>query len=510
MPDNISFAVLQPGQSHQIGAQSTAVLVPSSWDDWFVFQTQFVLVVFDERGARHEIGQLKIGRVGMVGQRQPISAENSGERIPPLPDQFDQLPDDFFSLGQDESYYSHLNALGGTWRDGILVALRDVAFDEELFEQRAQERVMLTSLLRFVTPAAVRGQLRRLARGGPRLSPYRFSYQLHRRGASGTQPPTLDFEVTPEAMPPSNVHVVIGRNGVGKSDLFTHMTKFLLSSSSRDAPDFVSVVSVSFSAFDEFELLPERRDAGASPRLAYVGLRRTSRTGAGIGTPKSPDMMAREFVGSVRLCRTGARSARWRQALGSLEQDPIFHDAGISEWGVDETAEGDSKTASLFKRLSSGHKIVLLTITRLVELVEEKTLILIDEPEAHLHPPLLSAFVRALSDLVVARNGVAIIATHSPVVLQETPRNCVWKLFRVGSECRAERPTIETFGENVGVLTREAFGLEVTKTGFHQLIATEIEGGGDYEEIVGRFGGHLGAEALAILRALLTQPGAES
>jgi predicted ATP-dependent endonuclease of OLD family len=75
-----------------------------------------------------------------------------------------------------------------------------------------------------------------------------------------------------------------------------------------------------------------------------------------------------------------------------------------------------------FNTLSSGHKIVLLTMTRLVELVEQRTLVLIDEPEAHLHPPLLSSFVRALSALLKRRNAVAIIATHSPVVLQETPR----------------------------------------------------------------------------------------
>ena len=109
----------------------------------------------------------------------------------------------------------------------------------------------------------------------------------------------------------------------------------------------------------------------------------------------------------------------------------------------------------LFGNLSSGHKIVLLTITRLVETVEERTLVLLDEPEAHLHPPLLSAFVRALSDLLVNRNGVAIIATHSPVVLQEVPASCAWKIRRTGQAFPAERPDIETFGENVGVLTRE-------------------------------------------------------
>jgi len=34
-----------------------------------------------------------------------------------------------------------------------------------------------------------------------------------------------------------------------------------------------------------------------------------------------------------------------------------------------------------FEALSSGHKIILLTVARLVELVEEKTLVLLDEPE---------------------------------------------------------------------------------------------------------------------------------
>ena len=64
-------------------------------------------------------------------------------------------------------------------------------------------------------------------------------------------------------------------------------------------------------------------------------------------------------------------------------------------------------------------------MTHLADRVAERTLVLIDEPETHLHPPLLSAFVRAMSDLLIDRNGVAIIATHSPVVLQETPRTCV-------------------------------------------------------------------------------------
>lgn len=149
--------------------------------------------------------------------------------------------------------------------------------------------------------------------------------------------------------------------------------------------------------------------------------------------------------------------------------------------------------------------MVLLTITRLVELVEEKSLVLIDEPEGHLHPPLLAAFVRALSELLIARNGVAIVATHSPVVLQEVPRSCAWVLNRSGLSARVDRPDLETFGENVGILTREVFGLEVIQTGFHRLISEAVHQGG-YERVLTQFGDRLGGEARSLARALSIAP----
>jgi ATPase subunit of ABC transporter with duplicated ATPase domains len=144
-----------------------------------------------------------------------------------------------------------------------------------------------------------------------------------------------------------------------------------------------------------------------------------------------------------------------------------------------------------------------------VETVEERTLVLLDEPEAHLHPPLLSAFVRALSDLLVNRNGVAIIATHSPVILQEVPAQCVWKVRRNGRVVHAERPNIETFGENVGVLTREVFGLEVTDAGFHQLLRSAAHDEDQFDDVVAKFGSKLGGEARALIRALMANRGAQ-
>jgi predicted ATP-binding protein involved in virulence len=135
--------------------------------------------------------------------------------------------------------------------------------------------------------------------------------------------------------------------------------------------------------------------------------------------------------------------------------------------------------------------------------VEEKTLVLIDEPEAHLHPPLLSAFVRALSELLINRNGVAIIATHSPVVLQEVPKSCVWKLRRNGNISITERPEQESFGENVGVLTAEVFGLEVTNAGFHKILSDLVNQNDTFDSVIEDLDGQLGMEGKAIVRGLL-------
>ena len=174
---------------------------------------------------------------------------------------------------------------------------------------------------------------------------------------------------------------------------------------------------------------------------------------------------------------------------------------------TEKTLPRHEKTSDAARRLlglmSSGHKIVLLIITALVNLVEEKTLVLMDEPESHLHPPLLSAFTRALSELLHDRNGVAIVATHSPVVVQEVPRSCVWKLNRSGLEWRKDRPDRETFAENVGLLTKEVFGLEVTKSGFHAMLQEEVDKGGTFQEISKLFEYNIGMEGIAILMSMI-------
>ena len=503
-----------------------AYLVMDNWDDWFTYSTQYTLFIVDDQQVTHRIGEVKIGQFDMKAE----------QRTPNIPSLFTALTDEFFSLGQDDSYYEHLNELGDDVRNTVLVALNDIAANAELYECAVDQPVSKTSLFRHVTEVAAQGQFRRLAKGGVRLTAYEFSYRSPIEKDKSTKPITLGFRVRPESYPPSNIHVIIGRNGVGKTRLLTFMSKALVGQSpaskvgsflvdNQPVPGdlFANLVSVTFSAFDPFEPPTMREDKAEGIRYSYVGLKRPLNAGQWAGKPKSPHMLQKEFVDSVRVCVNGPKVRRWQKALEMLEADPIFRDAEVAtlaermKSAAPPTTAEDIKNdpftkraSTLFDGLSSGHKIVLLTMTRLVETVEEKTLVLLDEPEAHLHPPLLSAFVRSLSDLLIDRNGVAIIATHSPVVLQEVPMSCAWKLRRTGYIVNADRPELETFGENVGVLTREVFGLEVTDSGFHKMLQNAVERNIDYEEVIEFFGKRLGSEARAIVRALIETRDAET
>lgn len=386
------------------------------------------------------------------------------------------------------------------------------------------------SLLRDIDKERVRNRFNRLAHGDAALTPFAFKYTLPVAPEAIDPPPTLTFKVSPGSLPPSNIHVVIGRNGVGKTRCFDLLARNFIGRTALDGKSsgelkslswndsshgFAGLVTVSFSPFDEYgPLVPEQTPL--TVRYAYVGLIQEVAPDFFAGPPREAQSnltikgrkeLTEDFVKSVGLCRAGARRERWEQALKTLEADPLFEEANVSRIADETLVDWEPAARKLFKRLSSGHSVVILTISRLVELVEEKSLVLIDEPEGHLHPPLLSALVRALSDLLIGRNGVAIIATHSPVVLQEVPSDCVWVLGRSGHSSRADRPEIETFGENVGILTREVFGLEVVRTGFHRMVSDTAEGK-RYEDVIDAFGDRLGAEARGLAR-IMTLPSPE-
>lgn len=517
----LTFHKISSKSSFPTSARNAVYLRIDNWND-YSFVTMFDVVIYDGNGEPHDLTQLKIG---FRGQTEEVHTHSK------LESHFEALTEEFFSLGQSIEYYKILSTLPTDLRTAFLEKIRDIVYDQTVIDRIAEEDVFGASFLRGTSLSVIKGQYARVLEGGAERTDFDFTYT--REGNSGFGGLSLQFEVNVDSTPTTNVHALIGRNGVGKTTIlngmidtitrrsadkgkFSYRTSPLFEEREIEDDYFSSLVSVSFSAFDPFIPPTECSDPAKGTCYFYIGLKE----------PDKPEYhrtitsLQYDAVKALADCFHNAKKTeRWFVAIDKLGLDGSFSTEELKQLYAtfhslkakyDKSAGTEDfkaifhrEIAQTLEKMSSGHAVVFLTISKLVATVEEKTLVLLDEPESHLHPPLLSAFIRALSDLLLDRNGVAIIATHSPVVLQEIPKSCVWKIHRQGVSVKTERPIRETFGENVGILTSEVFGLEVEQSGFHQVLKNEVDNDLSYQEILEKYHNQLGIEGRAILKALL-------
>ena len=245
----MKFTTISYLESRHATGWRVCFLVHDNWDDWG-FKTLFHLLYFDETGRRIEVGDVKIASRGLSGGRVAVQKE------------FMYLGTQYCSLGQSQEYYETLLLIREEDRMAILGGLRDAVWDTKIYSDFEGELAFQTSLLRGTSLVSVmkfRDVIQRLAQAVP----YEFSYSF----PSGQ---SLLFRVTPSVVPPTNIHVIIGRNGVGKTRLLSAISTLLRSSSDagelgvgalsftladdrQDAPRFANLIDVAFSVFDDFE-----------------------------------------------------------------------------------------------------------------------------------------------------------------------------------------------------------------------------------------------------------------
>jgi len=524
----MKFYVFQPGQAPSIpgnpkGAWKNIVILKAiDWND-YGFYTIFMVTYYDNDAVEHDLYRVRIGFQGQAQEQNTFDI---------IPSSFESLDSKFFSIGL-RSYYD----LAGKVKEyeEILQSLNDIVLRPKLLDKYSEERVLNDSLLREVSATTVRDEYPRILRNLPLLTDFKFGFQCIGKRKESTF--TLEFEVDKYSKPPSNIHAVIGKNGVGKTTLFNRMVDAALQTGTLGEgsfydPDhkdlfgeqysplkagyFSRVLSISFSAFDTFKHPEDNDQPAQGPCYSYLGL--VDRMNS---TLKSHHEIYSEFASSLAVIFSDPDASKdWYEVVDQLNGTNNFNVLAFAEFfdayersGGDEAYHRSKKSEfdnrfqlelqPLLESLSSGHFIVLRIIVELLRRVETKTLILIDEPETHLHPPLLSALVRIVSKILHNRNGVAITATHSPVVLQEIPKSCVWKIHRTGLAFATRRPKIETYGENVGVLTEEVFGLDVRQSGFVADLVQEVSLGKSFDEILGDYQGRLGEEGRVILMSLI-------
>lgn len=528
----MDFIVIGSREWFKSDGKNIAYLKIDHWDD-YDFCTQFSVKLFDDKGVGVELGDVKIGYQG-----QPKDTDFPTYKK--LDQHFQSLDEIFFSLGQSVEYYKKLYRMPKETRLSYLKGINDLVAHPESIKMIEEEQVFGISLLRDVYIASIRGKFRSVLDGNNESTPFQFDFIRDESEKMGGI--KVNFDVSVEVKPPTNIHAIIGRNGVGKTTVLNGIISAIRDPEnnkqcrleprdyryrSNDKDYFSSLISVSFSAFDPFTPPIEQSDPAKGTCYFYLGLK----------APGKDELLLDfkdlrlECIRSLMNCFAKQDKAeRWLKAIKKLSSDinfadmnlerlQIFYEELASDYQIlDRTNSNvyrkklmkddyEKEVLSYLKRMSSGHSVVFMTITKLVEKVDERSLVLLDEPESHLHPPLLSAFIRALSDLLVSRNAIAIIATHSPVVLQEVPRECVWKLFRNGKSMRIDRPKIETFGESVSDLTTEVFGLEATSSGFHNLLQESVNEGKSYHQILEDFNHQIGFEGRALLKVMIADRG---
>ena len=109
-------------------------------------------------------------------------------------------------------------------------------------------------------------------------------------------------------------------------------------------------------------------------------------------------------------------------------------------------------------KLSSGQKVFSNLIINLLSMIEENSLVIIDEPENTLHPNLEIDFMKILKAILTKFKSFAIIATHSATITREIPKDFV-HIIKTNQENipRVSAPTINTFGSNIGTITNYIF-----------------------------------------------------
>jgi energy-coupling factor transporter ATP-binding protein EcfA2 len=156
------------------------------------------------------------------------------------------------------------------------------------------------------------------------------------------------------------------------------------------------------------------------------------------------DGVSGNFVAIESLVRGGEQKTL--EAMGQMDKDGALL-RRISNVGI--------------YPLSSGQVSFIRLAAQLSLTVENGTLILIDEPETHLHPNLVTDFVGMLNKILELTGSTAIVATHSAYLVREVPRSQVHVIQEEDGKIEVVTPRLKTFGADVGAISEFVFGDDI-------------------------------------------------
>lgn len=520
-----------------VDADEALILVGDNWND-FSYRTLYTLY-YKHKGKTHQVGRLKILKDGQREGSLPLPVGQAKGL---------QFKKDLISLGTSIDYYVRLIELG--LLDKVRGLFNDLSSNPKLRDAFAKEPGLTTSIYRdHIRPEDFYDEIARtVAAGGAPPGDDEFTLTFTPTGSN--EPITFALGgAKPEARsrPSRRAGIIIGPNGVGKTHLLASIARVAYAPPAEreqlaaeegviaDGPGFPNILAVSYSSFDNFvppmlrgDDPAERRADFIAGRGRYIYLGMRDPAGLIEGGDVAPRLLtqvelANTFASHVARIRELDRFKTFAEIMQPvLEEVSVRAYAGIPShdspeeidgedfWALDEVRIeqldrwfGDDPAAA-FMKLSSGHKIVLHQLAGMTAMLQQHGLVLIDEPETHLHPPLLAALMSAIRRLLSRQHAYALVATHSPVVAQEALADQV--VILAGREPTiAKPPSIETYGENVGALSREVFGFYPTAGDYRNVLDRMVRAYSTVEGVEAALGSRLSSQALAHVMATIAR-----
>lgn len=396
---------------------------------------------------------------------------------------FENFPTEYCSLGVNIEYYKKMKEVFGDLFLSKIYAFRDCAFFTNILEEFELEDNFRTSLIRY-------DEHERLVRTAKYQfynydldNLYSFTYFFKAKYSEvGT---SIFFDFNQRSIISNRIIALIGKNGCGKTQLLTSLPIDISKKNNNlfepRIPLFSKVISVSYSMFDAHAF------PSSDHEFNYIQCGFRDKKGK---TLDRNNLIIRSIESYKEIVSKG-RWGKWIDIISVFVSDELLNNIKEHFFEYDSNKNYGINTLKLFEiinQMSSGQSIIFNIITEIVKNIRYDSLIIYDEPETHLHPNAISELTNTLYKLCSEFEAYCLIATHSPLIIQEILSRNVYILDREDNNLYIRHPSTETLGENLTVITNEIFGNRDIPDYFKVQLEKLVDSGLNYRQIINDMG----------------------